>query len=331
MTDSQRVNLGMAVWRLVIRVCCRPRQDYQLFVLTRFLQKLIPSKKTITELASADEKVTVDESSFNILAPFDLEAGAADAIELPYDHLVKLTYVMRYTFSTLEELVKFVGYEALHQYCFEEPVDSCELGDFIDLLAAYHPQSTFLVMVSVYVQVPVDDAVYQYLNSSNGPKRVNNDAVQVADSYFNLGQVVPVNFFENTLMQYNSKLFENSLDALHVDMIDLTQNFNSLQLLYELSWLIKEYLHDLGDIDYAYKVVVSRKLWYIRLLIEPALSVNNNMQMVFDKHSNLDPFIDVLTYLQAPLFCYSSKYKTLWKDCGNICMIKVANYLKSQN
>lgn len=335
MSDMQKIDLGMSVWRLIIRVCCRQKTGksrYQLYVLTRFMHKLIPHDST----------------------KFVLTAG--EAIELPYDSYIKLTYIMRYTFVAMggfEALVRFVGFEALYEYCFEDPVDSCELGDFIDLLTSYSKHATLTVIVSVYVQVPVPDTVVEYLNRGlciKGPStgkllphittilsckhsdNANSGAVfnnrSDNNCVFELCFVAPSVFLENTIMQYNTTLFEDCFASPTMDVHHLTLNFNTLQLLYEMSWLVKEHWREIDEhMDDVYNKVISRKLWYVRLLLEPFLTVNDRMKMVFKEDANMDSFIDVLSRIRAPMFC--SNGKSLWKNCGNVYMVPVANYLKN--
>lgn len=336
MTEEQRVNLGLAVWRLVVRVTCRPRRgqhSFQLFVLTRFLQKLIPSEDEQQNYCQELVPYNTPPDSSTEDPKYVLRVG--EAMELPYDDSIKITYVMRYAFVALggiEELVRYVGYEALHDYCFEEPVDSCELGDFIDLLASYHPHATFMVIVSVYVQVPVSDAVFHYLNKRQ-PAELTippPPSAHINSTVFEMCLVPAKYFFEDTIMHYNTALYEKCHNARIFDMSELTYNFNALQLLYELSWLIKEHSARLGDIDKIYRQVVARKLWYIRLLLESVTRVDYMMRVVFDCDANLDPFIDVLTNMKAPIFCTDTKFKSIWRSCGNVCMVQVANYLRDQ-
>ncbi|ABY47809.1 hypothetical protein HaGV_gp118 [Helicoverpa armigera granulovirus] len=334
LTDTQKIDLGLSVWRLVIRVCCRIKTGtyrYQLYVLTRFLQKLIPDS-----------------------TKYVLTAG--EAIELPYDCYIKVTYIMRYTFVAMggfDALVRFVGFEALFEYCFEDPVDSCELGDFINLLASFSKHATLIVIVSVYIQVPVADTVIEYLNRGlciKGPSTgkllphiatimnykktaAHSERVYHVDTnengVFELCFVAPSVFFENALMQYNTTLYENCFNSSATDVYQLTQNFNALQLLYELSWLVKEHWRELDEyMDDVYQIVISRNLWYVRLLLEPFLTVNDRMKMVFKQDASMDAFIDVLSQIKSPVFC-SNGSKSLWKNFGNVYMVPVANYLKN--
>ncbi|AQQ80372.1 ORF105 [Betabaculovirus altermyunipunctae] len=281
MTNQQRVNLGLHVWRLVVRVCCRPRRTFQLYLLTRLLKKLVPD----------------------------------DVMLMGGSGVVKLTYVMRYTFYVsggMGELVRCVGYEALYDYCIDDPLDTCELGDFVDLLASFHPESTFLLIVSVYVQVPVSDSVLRYFDKN----RLKIDGVdyyeKVRHHHDDLEvTLVPHNhFFEDVIMRYNLRLYNRCLIDRTVYTIELTCNFNALQLLYELAYLVKEY-RLLRTSKVVYQHVMTRNLWYVRLLL-----------MNVETDCGANAMIDMLTRIKAPIF--SPRQSTP----VNVDMLRVVNYLK---
>ncbi|AKR17449.1 hypothetical protein [Mocis latipes granulovirus] len=321
MSDAQKIDFGTSVWRLIIKVCCKikfGKHRYQLYVLTRFLHQLIP-----------------DSSKFILTT--------GEAVESPHDAYIKITYILRYTFVVLggfDVLVRFVGFEALHEYCFEDPVDSCELGDFIDLLASYSKHATLAVIVSVYIQVPVSDNVIEYINKSlciKGPtagklphalqhyNSRSNAVIYNSGTTSGVFEMCDANFFKTTLMQFNTILYENCMHTSTMNADQLLQNFNSLQLLNELGWLVKEHWRELnGYMDNVFKKIVIKNLWYVRLLLEPFLTINNQNKIVFKRDVNMDVFINVLSQIKAPIFCSYGKL-----NCGNVYMVPVANYLRT--